>query len=452
MSAVVEFNAQMYVSEQLNRQLINATQDVTERCIEFLAAKFNFDAAEAKQLIGLNMIKMERKSLGKAKVEKPEKNTEPKPAFPLPYNGECNENLCFALRQNSGLFTQCSGVRKNGDFCKKCASQMQKTGAETPEFGTIQQRMAVGIFEYVDPKGRKPIAYTKVMKKCKITEEQVIAEASKFNMTINPEHFTMFEESKRGRPKSDKAPKEKGAKGRPKKTQIILETDDDDLITDEAAKVNFKDLVRETIENSNTEELVPKKKGKTEEEKEAERLAKEAEKKAKEEKKLAEKAEKEAKLAEKAEKEAKLAAEKAEKEAKKKADEEAKAAKKAADEAEKQAKKEAAEKAKADKIAAKEAAKAAKAAKGAKSPPKEVEPVQETAEPEVLRKIVFEDKKYLKSKSSGICYDYENYKNTGELDAVGKWSEATNRIIFDDAQESEEEDDDEEEQEEEYSI
>lgn len=393
MSAVVELNARLLVSEQLNRQMVNVAQEVTEKCVEFLASKFNFNAEEAKQLIG--MIKLERKEAGKGKtkVAKTEKMSSPKPAFPLPYNGELNENWCFALRQNSGLFTQCTGEKRNGDFCKGCAIQMQKMGAETPEYGTIQQRMAVGIFEYVDPKGRKPIAYTKIMKKYKITEEQVKEEAGKFNMIINAEHFIAPEETKRGRPKSDKAPKEKGAKGRPKKAQISLEIEGDDMISEEAAKVNFKELVRETIESSEdlTEKLAAKKKVvKSEEEKEAERLAKAA-------------------------------------------------------------KKEEKEKAKAEKAAAKEAAKAAKSAKKSSDEEAKVEEEEPKSEPEVVRKIEFEGKKYLKSKNTGIIYDYIKYTQEGEQVVVGKWSEATGKIIFDDAEESEEEDDDEE-QEEEYDM
>ena len=391
MSAVVELNARLLVSEQLNRQMVNVAQEVTEKCVEFLASKFNFNAEEAKQLIG--MIKLERKEAGKGKtkVAKTEKMSSPKPAFPLPYNGELNENWCFALRQNSGLFTQCTGEKRNGDFCKGCAIQMQKMGAETPEYGTIQQRMAVGIFEYVDPKGRKPIAYTKIMKKYKITEEQVKEEAGKFNMIINAEHFIAPEETKRGRPKSDKAPKEKGAKGRPKKAQISLEIEGDDMISEEAAKVNFKELVRETIESSEdlTEKLAAKKKVvKSEEEKEAERLAKEAEKKEKEAKRLAEKAEKEAKLA-----------------------------------AEKEAKKALAEQKKKPESKSKAAASA--------EPEEDEEPIR-------AKKIQFEGKRYLKSEM-GIIYDYNKHMNEGDLVVVGKWSESANKIIFDDDEEEEEE-------------
>lgn len=423
----MEFKAELIVSEDMNRMLLNMTREVVEKCVDYLSSKYNFDAMEAKSELGYSMKTLSRKSVkGKSKTEKLSKA---KASFPLPYNGEINENMCFALRQNNGLFTQCTGEKRNGDYCKGCASQMQKLGAEIPEYGTIQQRNAVGIFEYVDPKGRKPIAYTKVMKKYKLTEEQVKEEAGKLNMIINDEHFIAREETKRGRPKSEKAPKEKGPKGRPKKMQISLEIDEDDQ--EETTKVNFKDLVRETIESSTSEELAPKKKvGKSDEEKEAEKKAKE-----------------EKRLAEKAEKDAKKATEEAEKAAKKKADEEAKVAKKAAEEADKKAKKEAAEKAKAEK-AAEKASKASE--KSSKASSKAEENTEEKSEPEmeVLKSITFEGKKYLKSKSTGIIYDYLKYVQEGDTIVLGKWSDATNKIIFDDAEESEEEEDGEEEEEE----
>ena len=423
----------MYVSEQLTRQLVNTTQDVAIRCVQVLSEKFNFDAEEAIQMLGLNMIKLERKMPEKAKVAKAVKVQAPKAAFPLPYNGEFNSTCCYALRQNNGLYTQCAGIRKGeASFCKGCASQMQKVGAEMPEYGTIQQRMAVDIFEYVDPKGRKPIAYAKIMKKYKINEEQVLAEAGKLNIIINPNHFVVADSEgvKRGRPSSqkEKAPKEKGAKGRPKKSKKVLqiEGEDEDL---------FAALVAEANEVDGDEIVMTGKKKvvKSDEEKEAERLAKEEEK-----------AEKEAKrLAEKAEKEAKLAAEKAEKEAKKEAERLAREAKKAAEEAEKQAKKEAAEKAKAEKEAKLAAEKAEKETKKSSKKPegktKAATPVEEEEEADVVKKIEFEGKKYLKSKKTGIIYDLKKYVDEGEQVVVGKWSESTNKIVFDDAEESEDE-------------
>jgi hypothetical protein len=431
MSNVAEksgFMADIYVSEQLNRQMVNVSQDLASRCVYVLAEKFNFDAEEGIRMLGLNMAKIVRKSVTKGKTEKVEKVKVAKSAFPLPFNGEFNESFCYALRQNNGLYTQCTGVRKGENhFCKGCASQMQKTGAETPEYGTIQQRMAVGIFEYVDPKGRKPVAYTKVMKKYKLTQEMVLEEAGKLNITINSEHFVAPEESvKRGRPASKVSePKTKGAKGRPKKSKKVIEIDgeEEDLF---ASLVKTANMEEETEEIHIVTEESPKPKAKkskkSEEEKEAERLAKEAEKKAKEEQRLKEKAEKEAKLAaEKAEKEAKKEAERLAKEAEKKAKEEEKAAKKAA-----------AEKAKED---AKKAKEEKKTSKPAKKPVVE----EEDDEPDVVKKIEFEGKKYLKSKKTGIVYDYDEYTKNGEQVVVGKWNEKTNKIDFESDEEEEEE-------------
>ena len=354
-----QFNASVYVSEQLNMQLVKMAASLAERCVSECASRYGFDGEEACRMLGLSMVKMERKVVSKV-LKKEEKRVSEKAAFPLPYNGEFAESCCYALRQNNGLYTQCQGSRKNGsDYCKSCITTMSKTGSEMPEYGTIQGRKAVGIFEYVDPKGRKPIAYTKVMKKYKITEEQVMEEAGKLNIVINPEHFVAQEETKRGRPASKKEPKEKGVKGRPKKEKKVIELggDDDDLFATLVANANVEE-----------EEILPK----------VDEVAK------------------------KAEKEAKLAAEKAEKEAKK-----------AAEKAEKEAKKAKKEPKKADEKKTESTAKAAA-----------------EEEPERVKKIEFEGKKYLMSKKSGVIYDYDIYISENDLVNVGVWNEATKKIDF----------------------
>lgn len=436
-----EFDASVYMSEELNRQLRNVCQDLTYRCIAVLAEKFNFKAEEAYNLLNLSKIKVERKGGMKVKVSNAPKVETPKPKFPLPYNGEFNEACCHALRQNNGLYTQCTGhINKNSvvkQFCKSCATTMQKNGAEEPDYGTIQQRMAVDIFDYTDPKGNKPIAYTKVMKKYKISQEEVLEEASKFNMNIDPRHFVVpAEDSKRGRPKSKASePKAKGAKGRPKKEKkvIAIEGETDDF---------FSVLVSEAFAN---EELPKKKADKSEEEKEAERLAKEAEKEAKRLALEKAKAEKEAKLAaEKAEKEAKKEAERLEREAKKKAEQEAKRLKE-----EKRLKEKAEKEAK---LAAEKAAKPQKSSKKAtpKASSDAPESVVDDEHQEVVKKFEFEGKKYLKSKNTGIIYDYTEYITNGEQVIVGKWNETTKKIDFNDNGEESEES--EEESQEEYEM
>ena len=429
MSSQVEFNANVYVSEQLNRQLVNMAQDLAHRCVSECAKMYGFEAEEAIRMLGLAMVKLERNKPQTKKVVMPKtsKTVLPKPAFPLPYSGEFKAECCYALRQNNGLYTQCQGIRKgSADFCKSCSTTMQKQGADIPEYGTIQQRMACEIMDYVDPKGRKPIAYGKIMKKNKLTEEQVEAEAEKFGLKIDPIHFApLVEEGKRGRPKAEKEPKAKGTKGRPKKEKklLLVEGDDDEDM--------FDTLVRAANQMAE-----PKKQPKLDEEKEAK-------KKAEEEARLAKKlAAEQAKL----ERELKLAAEKAEKEAKKKAEEEARLAKKLAlehEKAEKEAKKLAEKAEKEAKLAAEKAAKEA-----AKKPSKkaEVAEPEEEQEQERVKTVKFEGKKYLKSLSTGVIYDYIEWTQNGNQVVLGKWNEAEDKIVFD------RKEDDEEEEEEEYDM
>ena len=57
-------------------------------------------------------------------------------------------------------------------------------------------------------------------------------------------------------------------------------------------------------------------------------------------------------------------------------------------------------------------------------------------EADVVKKIMFEGKKYLKSKNTGIIYNMEQ-------DVIGKWNEEKNRIDFDETGEESEEEYDE---------
>jgi chemotaxis protein histidine kinase CheA len=415
----------LYISVELERQMVNSAKELAQKAIMACGCHYNFDGTEAIRLLGLENVKVARQ---KAIVEKRSKEVIVRAAFPLPYNGELNETNCWALRQNNGLYTQCQSSRKGeNSFCKACQVLADKNDG-IPEYGTIQQRQAVGIFEYVDPKGRKPVSYTKVMKKYKVSEEQVLAEAGKLNMDVNVLHFVAPEsELKRGRPsvKKEKVSEPKGPKGRPKKTKKVLEIAGDDEEDLFAAMV--ADAV--SVSSDDEEEKVSKKKASEEAKaaKEAQRLKEKAEKEAK---LAAEKAEKEAKLS--AEKEAKRKAledEKAEKEAKKKALEEEKAAKKAALEEEKAAKK-----------SALEAKKAANESKKSKKPSAAASAVKEEDEEEGIRVETkkVDGKKYLVS-TTGIVYDYNQWKHHQEQVVIGKWNESQQKVEFNEASDSEDE-------------
>ena len=371
----------------------------------------------------------------KASSEKPKKEAKVKAAFPLPFNGEHSDSCCQALRQNNGLYTQCQASRKgDATYCKSCQQLADKSTDGIPEYGTISMRMAANPYDYVDPKGRKPTSYTKVMKKYNLTEQQVQEEAGKFGIQIDVSHFVVPEETKRGRPaKAPKEPKEaKSVKGRPKKSTkvITLVEEEEDL---------FASLVAQASSNVEEEDVEDKAQKKAEKlaadkaEKEA-KLA--AEKAAKAEKLAAEKLEKETKLAqEKAEKEAKLAAAKLEKETKLAAEKAEKEAKKLALEQEKAAKKAALEEEKAAKEAAKVAAKEKKV-------PKTKEPVVE--EEETYKKCSGPDgKKYIRSQQTNVVYDLDIYTAKEELVPIGKWIADSKTIVFNKADDSDSELEDE---------
>ena len=82
---------------------------------------------------------------------------------------------------------------------------------------------------------------------------------------------------------------------------------------------------------------------------------------------------------------------------------------------------------------------AEKAAKEAKKKPAAAAAVDEEEEPDVVKKIEFEGNKYLKSKKTGVVYDYTEYVKNGEQVVIGKWNDASNKIDFNKTSDEEEE-------------
>jgi hypothetical protein len=309
----------------------------------------------------------------------------------MPYNGEHNEECCNGLKYNFGLYTQCKVKSKNGEkYCKMCENQASKHGHGKPTYGTIQDRLEAGIMDFVDPSGKKPEMYMKVLKKQNITIDEAVDEAKKQKITINSIHFE--EESE---VVSEKVVEK--SKGRPKKGKKILE------IGNEEGEEDLLNTLLVAAKEKEAPEAEKKKKEaerkKKEEEKEAEKKKKEAERKQKEE-------EKEAKEAEK-----KKEKEKKEQEKKKK-EQEAEQKKKKEQEAEQ----------------------------------KKKEPEEEASgEVAKVKRFTYTDGLvYLKSET-GIVYNSDH-------DEVGKWNNLTKTIDFnvekDDRELSEDEYEEEEEEEE----
>ena len=363
----------------------NAITEAVMKCSE----EYGFSGAEA--LDKLNLDRME--ILSKLSAKKSNVQKTKVASIPFPFMGAV-AGLCCGLKQNYGLYTQCpKSVASDIQFCKGCEkSEKNVHDRSDPEFK--------------DSKGRPPKSYSSVMKKLKLTKQQVLEEAAKFGITIGDEHFIEPEAPvKRGRPSektsTDKsASKESKKRGRPNKTAkvVCVEDDVDDLFASLVANAQVSDDTSVVSSLSDSSSDLDKKTKKL-----AKKEALEAEKLAK----------KEALEAEKLAKKEALEAEKL-----------AKEADKIVKEAEKLAKKEALE---ADKLA-KEAEKLAKEAEKTKLTKTKAE------EPQVLKVKKFEHKgvKYLKS-ANNVVYSLESQ------DEVGTWDEDTKEIIFKNDEESEEE-------------
>ncbi|NBO23013.1 hypothetical protein EBU94_06720 [bacterium] len=230
------FNASILLNESLNTLITNLAMDLAVRSVMECSKKYNFDGEEAVRELGLNssqlqiettqseensglppVMSVRRKTTPNTVILKKSKVTTSKPAFPLPYNGVINDDTCLGLKNNHGLYTQCE-LKKitNSDFCKTCAGQSSKNSNGKPDYGTVWERGQVGIMDYRDPNGKGPIHYTKIMKKMGLTQEAVIQEAERFDITIDPIHFVAPEPTK---PVS-------GKKGRPQKPEKVIEVDE----------------------------------------------------------------------------------------------------------------------------------------------------------------------------------------------------------------------------------
>ena len=321
----------------------------------------------------------------------------PKSKFALPFDGNKDSNCCEGLRYNDGLYTQCEVLKKGENkFCAVCEKGKLK-------YGTIDDRMSTGIMDYKDPSGKNPVHYGKIMKKLKLTREEDNEESLRMNKVLPSVHFEEQEE-KRGRPKAVKVVKEKTEKkkGRPKKMPkgLELESKTTDLfasliassMSSEIDDMCQAEFIKNSQENGVKEIVVsaPEVLNAS--------IVEENKKISKDEAKALEKAKKEeAKLLKEQEK----ALEKAKKE-------EDKAQAKLLKEQDKASKKT---------VEKKTVEKAPKKAVENKTV------VEEEEEADVVKKIKIDGVTYLKSKKSGVVYNMEQ-------DVIGKWDDASQKIIF----------------------
>ena len=259
-----EQEIKVYVSSLLEKGLTSLIKDATNQLVYDLAREFGFDLEaglkRAEMLLVSKQVKAKKEKeqkQAKAKKEKevktkkekqpktkkekePKQQKQPKekvvkrvqPCYPVPFDNHIFDDCCFAVKPNSGLWTQCMNApATDSEFCTSCTKKGQPTL-------TINQRGILGDM-FVDPKGNKPTHYTKIMKKLNITEADVKNEMAKFGYEISEKHF-ILSQTKRGRPKKDSSSssgsnsdsesgtsnsntKEAKKSGRPKKNSKVVQ-------------------------------------------------------------------------------------------------------------------------------------------------------------------------------------------------------------------------------------
>jgi len=149
----------------------------------------------------------------------------------MPWCGVVEEMWCKSIRKNVGLYTQCRERMCEGEYCVVCSVEISKN--VELKWGSVYDRMKVGIEEYRDRNGNKPLKYRKIMKKDGISMEEVLEEGKRLGWEVPLCHFEE-NDGKRGRPKKEKSVVEmveKKKRGRPKKEkEMVSQNAGEDLI------------------------------------------------------------------------------------------------------------------------------------------------------------------------------------------------------------------------------
>jgi len=233
--------SKVIVNNKMNEYFGNLALEVAINAVRKCAEKYGFNAEEALEECGLDSIdnhvvfNKTKKNVNKKEPGAALQLKLAKPKFPFPYNGEYKETCCQGLKYNRGLFTQCLFIKVAGEeYCKRCSTQAEKNEHSKPDCGNIQDRINADLMDFRDPKGRAPIPFVKVMRKLKITKEEILEEAGKFNIEIQSIHFVEPPTGKKGRKavvKEDEveAPLKKGRPSKKKEVVVSTFTEENDL-------------------------------------------------------------------------------------------------------------------------------------------------------------------------------------------------------------------------------
>lgn len=187
-----------------------------------------------------------------------------------PFCGVVYEGYCMGLRPAGGLFTQCNNhATHDGGFCSTCFKQAQKNPDNKPNNGVIQDRMAVGAFEFRNKKGQAPTPLIKVLEKVGVdrdafekTHAEFIA-SSGITADIPQENWEV-KVAKRGRPKKSVTIQEPDNQTDDMVANVIVaeaqeEDEDDDETEVEKVEIDGKSYLKTedgSLYNEDTMELV----------------------------------------------------------------------------------------------------------------------------------------------------------------------------------------------------
>ena len=160
------------------------------------------------------------------KPNKKDKKTFIKPNIVIPFCNQINNDWCFAIRLNHGLYTQCTNpISKNipitkHNFCNTCFKQTQKNENYLPNYGLISDRIDSPDWTF---KGKKPIIYAKIIEKLNINKNDAINEANRFGFVIPEEQFIIPDKKKSGRPKKSTVSIDKNTQKSSKKSSVSID-------------------------------------------------------------------------------------------------------------------------------------------------------------------------------------------------------------------------------------
>jgi len=152
--------------------------------------------AKQIQALNINPVRIQTDDL-KIETTDPVDQVDPKlvkkskstPAFALPWTGIPIKGCCQGIRSNYDTYTQChQACAKDNIYCKTCAKNCGEDGV--PKDGNVESRSTI-------TKKIKP--YINFMNAKKLSKQDVIDEAAKFDLVLCDEIFE--KPSIKGRPK-----------------------------------------------------------------------------------------------------------------------------------------------------------------------------------------------------------------------------------------------------------